>query len=424
MMINRSSFFMSYQVKLQKTCRACNSDKIEVVLPLRQMPPGDKYVLDKSDVPTVLLPSDIQLCSNCGHIQMSGFTDPDYIYTTYLSRPASTNPGLATVYQEYATELKELAGSGSVLEVGSNDGLFLENFLRINQKAVGIEPAKNLCKIADSRNVKTINGYVNEDTVKAAVDYLQERPKVILANHSFSNVEHIQDWALCLTDSLADDGYFVIQSFYQVDVLKNKLIENYNHEHLSYLTIDNFRRFMAKYGLVLIKVKRLEAKGGSIRFFFKKSKLSAIFDQPTLNSILEEEQVIPNLQSLFRETSEYVEERKVSLNSLLRDNSCEDSFGLCAYGTSIGATVFSYQFGIEDLIGCFFDDDVLRQNRYSPGTGKTVYPGRNVNMNIYKRSIILAPLYATSIISKNSSYVSSGGKFVKFWPVVEEVKEF
>ena len=131
------------------------------------------------------------MCSDCGHIQMSGYTSGDYIYETYLSRPASTNTALAQLYREYAAELKELADGGSILEVGSNDGLFLKNFQDINQKAVGIDPAKNLCDIAETRGVKTINDYVSEDSVRQAVDYLTEKPSVILANHSFSNVEHL-----------------------------------------------------------------------------------------------------------------------------------------------------------------------------------------------------------------------------------------
>ena len=131
------------------------------------------------------------------------------------------------VFIKYA-EPKELANGGSILEVGSNDGLFLKNFLEINQKAIGIEPAKNLCAIADSRGVTTINDYVSETSVKKAVDKLSQKPSVILANHSFSNVEHIQEWASCLIGSLQTDGYLVVQSFYQIDVLKHHLIKNYN----------------------------------------------------------------------------------------------------------------------------------------------------------------------------------------------------
>lgn len=412
---------MSYAIKSAHLCRACNSSNIDTVLPFRPMPPGDKYVTNIDSVPRVNIPSDIQMCNDCGHIQMSGFTDPDYIYETYLSRPASTNSSLARLYQEYAAELKELADGGSIIEVGSNDGLFLENFKSINQKAVGIEPARNLCDIADSRGVVTINDYVSEDSVKLAVDKLSESPSIILANHSFSNVEFIQEWASNLTSVLKPDGYLVVQSFYQIDVLKEKLLENYNHEHLSYLTISSFAKFIQGYGLKLAKVKRIAAKGGSIRFYFKKTNLQISLDTPTLDFIKSEEQIIPSIRDYFRSTLDYIDDRKKHLNTILRSDSSIGASTLSAYGTSIGATVFSYQFEIEDLIQCFFDDDTLRQNRFSPGTGRNVLPGRGPEMNSYDKCIILAPLYADPIIKNNLSYLEHGGSFIKFWPNVEVI---
>ena len=94
---------------------------------------------------------------------------------------------------------------------------------------------------------------------------------------------------------------------------------------------------------------------------------------------------------------------------------------LAAYGTSIGATVFSYQFGLAEKIKVFFDDDLMRQNRFSPGYGIPVLPGQTPEMNNYSHCIILAPLYADAIIRNNQNYLRSGGTFIRFWPEIEQV---
>ena len=73
------------------------------------------------------------------------------------------------------------------------------------------------------------------------------------------------------------------------------------------------------------------------------------------------------------------------------------------------------------MISCFFDDDTLRQNRFSPGTGNQVIAGRGVEMHSYSKCIVLAPLYADAIIKNNTSYLQKGGSFVKFWPSVEVI---
>lgn len=407
-----------YAIKAASNCRACGSENLKLVLPLKEMPPGDKYVEDKSKVPTINLPSGIQHCRDCNHLQMIGFTDADYIYETYLSRPASTNPELESAYKQYASELVQLSKEKPILEVGSNDGLFLAFIKAAGGRAVGIEPAQNLCNIAESRNVNTINDYVNNSAVEKAMEILEMKPGLILANHSFSNVEDIQEWGECLSNALDEDGYLVLQTFYQIDVLKKHMIENYNHEHLSYLTIKGATKFFAKFGLALERAKHLPAKGGSIRFYFKKGNVDNL-DEETTRLIDAEESVFNDIDSSFQATSDYITSKGKHLRKLL--NEIDGDSKVAAYGTSIGATVFCYQFGIEDKIKCFFDDDKLRQNRYSPGTGIKVLPGRSTAMNDYSHIVILAPLYADAIIRNNLEYLKNGGTFVKFWPNVEAI---
>ena len=162
-----------------------------------------------------------------------------------------------------------LGNGGSVLEVGSNDGLFLELFSQLGVEAIGIEPAKNLVEFANQRGVRTINGFVSEENVNKAIELIG-KPSIILANHSFSNVEDIQSWAKAISKELSDDGYLVLQTFYQKSVIEKNLLENYNHEHLSYVFINPITNFFERYGLKLKKCKYIDAKGGSIRLYFKK----------------------------------------------------------------------------------------------------------------------------------------------------------
>jgi hypothetical protein len=411
---------LDYEIKVAKACRACGSHSLKIALKLAQMPPGDKYVESPEQVPKLNLPSDIQFCNTCGHIQMSGFTNPDYIYQTYLSRPATTNPELKKVYMDYGRELKELSDGGGILEVGSNDGLFLEILKELDVNAVGIEPATNLSKFAQERNVNTVHGYVDDASVAKAISILGENPSVILANHSFSNVEDIQNWAALLTDALSVDGYLVVQTFYQLSVLENNLVENYNHEHLSYVMITEMSNFLGKYGMSLVEAKFISAKGGSIRLFFKKGKVgNKILSTSTIELLGKEELAYKNIESLFANNSLYIDQRREQLRAVLNEREGD----IAAYGTSIGATVFSYQFGISDKISSFFDDDKLRQMRYSPGIGAKVLPGRSKEMHSFTKIIILAPLYADAIIQNNEEYLEKGGTFVRFWPEVEEIRK-
>ena len=305
-----------YSVRPALACRACGSESLEVVLPLEPMPPGDKYVEDIDDVAGLTLPSDIQMCKSCKHMQMSSFTDPNYIYETYLSRPATTNSNLKKSYEDYARQIAELTDCPVVLEVGSNDGLFLEILRHERIKAIGIEPAQNLVKHADDRGVSTVCDYVSARSVTKALQMLKESPNVILANHSFSNVEDIQEWASVLSSVLQPGGYLVIQTFYQVDVLRKNLIENYNHEHLSYCTLQSLSVFFARFGLRLKRAVHLDAKGGSIRCFFQKSSKDLNLDDATQQLLEKERDFYNQLTSHFEATRIYIAKKKNKLSRI------------------------------------------------------------------------------------------------------------
>lgn len=404
-----------YKINKSTVCRACGGNSLKPILKLDAMPPGDKYASNKDIIPTDLIPSDIEICQTCNHIQMSGSADPNYVYGSYLSRPASTNPELKKAYIEYCTDLAKLADGGTVLEVGSNDGLFLELFKELGINAVGIEPAENLIQFAKKRNVQSINDFVCEESTEMAKNIIGN-PSVILSNHSFSNVENINEWASCLSKVLKDDGYLVLQTFYQKSVLENFLIENYNHEHLSYVFIEPISAFFEKYGLKLRKCKFLSAKGGSIRLFFQKSNAIKALDSESKKLIDEEIAFFKNIYSHFSKTQDYISETKNRLKEILKQ-----SPNISAYGTSIGATVFTYQFGLTDKIKTFFDDDPLRQNRLSPGIGAPVKKGRSLEMNEYENCLLFAPLYSKQIVKANSEYLKQGGKFITIRPKVSVI---
>lgn len=405
---------MNFRYGEAKSCRACGSSKLKRVLHLNDMPPGDKYASSPESIPSQNLSSSIDMCEDCCHIQMSGWADPEYIYASYLSRPATINPSLKSQYDEYATQVSRLAGDGSVLEVGSNDGLFLKLLTDRGTQCIGIEPAANMVNYANERQVRSVNAFVSEQSVSEAIEIIG-KPNVILANHSFSNVLDIQAWASSLIPALNDEGYLVLQTFYQKSVLDSGLIENYNHEHLTYSFVRPLADFFHKYGLKLSSARFIDAKGGSIRLVMQKTTKPIELDTTTKDLLLAEKSYLNDPILAFKKSSEYISSITDQLSSYFHSQESEVT-SIAAYGTSIGATVFNYQLNLTNLIAEFFDDDTLRQGTFSPGTACPVSKGRSTEMNKYSHCIVLAPLYADKIISNNAKYLESGGTFIKIRP--------
>jgi 2-polyprenyl-3-methyl-5-hydroxy-6-metoxy-1,4-benzoquinol methylase len=401
-------------------CRACTSQNINIILPLRQMPVGDKYGSTRRDTSSSPVPSSIYRCFDCGHIQMESSVDASYLYESYLSRPATTNAALSAEYKKYAVTIAGLAGSANVLEIGSNDGLFLKNLADLGVNCVGIEPAQNLHEYAaQDRGVNSIHGFFSPELVEK---FDPASFSVIFANHAISNIEHIRNVASGVQKLLTDGGIFIMQTFYQRSVLEQHLIENYNHEHLSYFTVSSAAGFFRRFGLEIFDASFIDAKGGSIRCFFEKATSGHTIRRKSqsLLSLLDGESRL-DVDRMFEATRDYISVREGSLPQILRDFAGKIG-KVGAYGTSIGATVFLYQFGLENQIDCFFDDDALRQHRLSPGSFVPVRPGADLSARDYPVCLITAPLYADAIIAKNNRYLSEGGVFVKFWPQIEVVR--
>jgi len=401
---------------LASGCRLCEGTYVNKILNLKDTPPGDLYRKSINESNFESVPSWIGYCSDCGHIQMCASVDPRLLYSSYLSRPAATNSVLSDLYKQYADEVARLAEGGKVLEIGSNDGLFLQALERLGVEAYGIEPAFNLHDHAvRQRGVRSINAFFSRDTL---VEYDLAELSLIFANHSVSNIEDIRGLASGVAQSLKPDGVFIIQTFYQIDVFEKFLIENYNHEHLSYFSVKSISKLFTSFGLKLFKVRYIDAKGGSIRCYFRKSLKNCNLD-PESNSIVQRE--IEHFNDIYvhaNKTSNYISDRVQTLRKLL---SGFEQNRVCAYGTSIGATVFLYQFELIDCISTLLDDDPIRQGLFSPGLGLPVRPGESLNRSNFDVCLITAPLYADSIMQKHSQFLANGGQFIKFYPYIEVI---
>ena len=400
------------------TCSMCASSNLELALPLNPTPVGDKYVpFEHREEVMDMLPLDIYMCRDCGQLQTGVVANPEFIYRHYLSRPAAVNQKLSNDYQEYADQLVERFrpnNDGFVVEIGSNDGIFSRNLQARGMKALGVEPALNLAKQAVEAGLETLPEFFSSE-LAARIRQEHGPASLVITNHSYSNVADIADAAEGIRSLLDEDGVFSLQTFYTVDVLEKKLLENFNHEHLSYFYVKSMRDFFARHGMEMIDAIRVPAKGGSIRCFMQLAggphKVSPAVDE----LIAYEEKIGMDRIETYKSVTSFIDETKARLHEVL-DKAKAEGKKVAAYGTSIGATIFTYQYGLGDYLSFYVDDDPYRQNLVSPGHHIPVVSSYKLLEDKPDYVVILAPLYAENIMKKNQAYKDAGGKFVLIWP--------
>ena len=413
---------MPSNFNIVNNCKLCASKNLKKVMTFPKLPIGDKYMPeDKAYLTKEVFELDIMMCQDCNHYQNSGFVNPDLIYSFYLSRPAATNPNLAEAFKDYATHLvKNLSNNKKNLfavEAGSNNGIFID-FMQKNLKVkvLGVEPS-NLYDQAIKNNIQTINSYFSSDVAKKIKDEFGQAD-FFIANHTFSNVVDNIDFLQGVKLLLKDDGVFSMQTHYHKAVIEKNLIENFTHEHLSGFYAKPLKSFFEKNGMELFDVQVVPAKSGSIRCFAQK-KGGPNKIQESVDKVINDETNF-GMDKVERHDSvkKFIALRKEEIQNFISPI-VKSGKKVAAYGTSTGATTFSFNYDLAKSISFLIDDDEFRQGLLSPYYNIPVVSPKKIEEEKPEAIIILAPLYADNIINKNKDYLAKGGKFIKIWPKFE-----
>ncbi|MDC1418087.1 class I SAM-dependent methyltransferase [Candidatus Thioglobus sp.] len=403
-------------------CKLCKSSDQIKVLALSPVPIGDRY-LPESEKSIVLeeFPMDIMMCKSCGHYQNSGFVNPELIYSHYLSRPATTNPVLSDAYKGYVSDLLKLTKKSELfaVEAGSNDGAFVSYLQENGIKVLGVEPSLNLSKQANDRGIPTLNDYFSFNVSKEIKKDYGEAD-FFVANHTFSNIIDNNDFVNGVKNLLAPSGVFSMQTHYHLSVIEKNLVENFTHEHLSGYYVKPLVSFFSSHELELFDVEVVPAKEGSIRCFIQHKGGPNKLQKSVSDTIAYEDSIGMDRVDRHVSITSFMEKIKTRLHDLL-DSEVEKGKTVAGFGTSIGATTFSYNYDLGNLISFFVDDDKYRHNLISPGLQIPVLPSKMIYERNVDYVIIMAPLYAEAIMKNNQEYLEQGGTFIKIWPEFEVI---
>lgn len=398
------------------TCRLCHSRELALAVEMEPIPQGDGYIpCDEEEAVSGLFPHPIQFCLQCGHVQTGIDVDQGFIYDNYIWK-TSISPGLVDAYQDYAEEMVEKYGVNDqsyCLEIGGNDGTFSSHMQCHGVDTLVVDPAKDIAELCKEKGVNVIVDYFGSELAEDIVSK-KGRASLIIANHVFANINDVQAIIDGVKVALSEQGVFVLQVFYLYDVIKDNLLENFNHEHPSYYYVKSLNQFFSINGMELFDVSRNETKGGSIRCHVQLSGGPHRIHDSVQQFIQKEQQLGLDKVSTYQCLRNHIDTTRRLFHDMFANLSANAT--VAAYGTSIGATIFLYQYDIGRYINYFIDDDPARHGLKTPGLHIPVYPPEKLLTDKPDYVVITAPLYADTIIAKHQQYLQHGGKFIVFRP--------
>lgn len=405
---------MTENLRRREHCRLCDGKKLELALPIKPSPIADAYIpASRLGKPQALYPLDLYLCGDCGHIQNIDVVNPEVLFRDYLFT-TSSSAGLLAHFKQYAADVVSefsVKPGSLVVEIGSNDGSLLRNFKEQGMKVLGIDPARDIAKRATESGVETLPEFFTAG-LAAKIRKNYGPASVFAANNVFAHADDLADIVRGIREVLADDGVFVFEVSYLIDIVDNYLFDTVYHEHVSYHSIEPLARFFERLGMQLIDVQRVASKGGSIRGFAQRKPEGRRPVKPVVTQMIEtERQRGFNKLPVYQDYAKRITERRTALNRFL-DEQIAAGKVIAGYGASTTTTTLMWDFDLTRKLAFILDDNPAKHGLYCPASHIPVMPSEELYVRKPDYVVILAWQYATPIIRRHQQYLKEGGCFV------------
>lgn len=405
------------KVHKRSTCRLCDSSKVEMVLKLEPIPLSENYCNDSETGKSAKrYPVDLYMCSDCGHVQQLDVIDSKSLWDkyTYYSGEAK---GMPEHFQQVTDDIiKNFSPeSGSlVIDIGSNDGSLLVPFKKRGYKVLGIDPAKEIAIQATQQGIETIPELMSLDLAKMIVEE-RGRSQVVCMFNAFAHADNMNEIAESIHHLLGEDGIFVFEAQYLMDIIDKVLIATIFHEHISHHSVKALTLFFNKHGLELINVQRVSIQHGSIIGTVQLKTGNREPDKSVEQLLhLESERKLFEVEKL-KEFGNTVQKLREKTQSLVKEWKHENA-SVAGYGAARSGPTLISQLGLTGAIDYIVDDHTQKVGKYSSGDGLEILPTSELCKRMPDYTVILAWVHSQKIIQQNQDYLENGGKFVVLCP--------
>jgi SAM-dependent methyltransferase len=405
------------------SCRASGSDDLRPFLDLGVTPLADALVKpDQMDGGEARFPLQLAFCPESALVQITENVPEDQLFVDNYLYFSSFSDHLLKHSREHALGLvasRRLCGESLVVEIASNDGYLLKNFVEEGVPVLGIDPAPDQAAAANAIGVNTIADFFTEELASKLVDE-GSRADVIIANNVFAHIPDINDFTKGMKVLLADDGLITIENPYVRDLIEHCEFDTVYHEHFYYHSCTSIHRQMQRHGLWLNDVEYFpNLHGGTLRWHIGHHQSQS---ETVLQYLADEQAAGMDSFEYFEKFGERVAQVKADLLALLGGLKA-DGKTIAAYGAAAkGATLVNYVGITTDLVDFVVDRNVHKHGLLMPGTHQ---PIRDVSALLDEQPdyvLLLAWNFKDEIVQQQAEYLRRGGKFIVPVPTPEVVQ--
>ena len=403
-------------------CRHCATPLEHTFLDLSFAPHSNAY-LTKADLarPEKYYPLKIKVCDQCWLVQTEGYTQADELFSSDYAYFSSTSTGWlihAATYAKKMTQRLQLSQDSLVIEIASNDGYLLKNFVAVGIPCIGIEPTASTAAAAENLGIPVMREFFGEQLGKQLANS-DKQADLIAGNNVFAHVPDINDFTRGLKAALKIGGTITLEFPHLMRLIEHTQFDTIYHEHFSYLSLYTVKKIFKAADLQIYDVEELATHGGSLRVYGCHAE-ELRQASPAVSAVLAEEEQ-RGLQALgtYKNFQANADRVKNDLLAFLIEQKRAGKT-VAAYGAAAkGNTLLNYAGIKSDLLPFVCDAATAKQGKFMPGSHICILPPITLTKQHLDYLLILPWNIVAEVKQQNAQLAELGTRFVTAVPHLE-----
>ncbi len=403
-------------------CRHCASPLIHTFVDLGFAPPSNAYLTsDRLHAPEIYYPLKTMVCEHCWLVQTMDYAQADELFSADYAYFSSTSSGWlshASNFSDLAIERFSLGSDSLVIEIASNDGYLLKNFVSVGIPCLGIEPTDSTATAAEELGIPVLRRFFGE-SLAAGLSEEGKLADLVVGNNVYAHVPDINDFTRGMKSILKSRGTISLEFPHIMRLIDGRQFDTIYHEHFSYLSLGTVCRIFNAAGLRVCDVEQLPTHGGSLRVYGchgddprrDTEAVRDVVDQEIRAGLTE----VATYQS-FQNTAEQI--KNDLLTFLIERKRAGEK--VVAYGAAAkGNTLLNFSGIRQDLVSVVYDAALSKQGKFMPGSHIPILPADELEHSSPDYVLIFPWNIVGEILRQQRHLLEKGVKFVTAVPKLE-----
>ena len=404
-----------------KNCLICNG-KINPFMTFGDMPIANGFLTSEKFTSEFYFKMNLAFCQNCSMVQLTETPEKEMMFNENYAFFSGTSNSMKDHFQEFANDVKNVYLKNEdpfVVEIGSNDGIMLDNFRNWGIKHLGVEPSANVAKVAKDKGINCITSFFDENVAENIILQYGQADAFIAAN-VMCHIPYFHSIVSGINKLVKKSGIVIFEDPYLGDVIEKTTYDQVYDEHTFLFSISSINFIFNKYEMEVIDAIHQETHGGSMRYIIGHKNVRPV-SQRAKDQIQKEIKLGLNDFKTFENFKNNCLKSSFELKTLLQKLKNEGKSIAGYAATSKSTTILNYSDIGPDLIDYICDNTPIKQGKFTPGKHIPVVSIEKFKEKYPDYTILFAYNHANEIMSKETEYIKNGGKWIMYVPHVHIV---